>query len=118
MCIACRERGEKPEFIRVGDGRGAYVHDNPDCITIALKKRSFDRALKGKFSMLDTLGLCRRAGKLIIGFDAVIADITKSAGILITSDLSEKSKKEITFHCEKHNKRLIEIPHTMAEIGK
>jgi len=100
----------------MGEGRGAYVHDDPGCIIIAIKKRGFDRALRGKMNILNTLGLCKRAGKLVVGFDAVIADITKSAGVMITSDLSEKSKKEMTFHCEKHNKKLIEIPHTMAEI--
>jgi predicted RNA-binding protein YlxR (DUF448 family) len=100
----------------MGDGRGAYVHDNAGCITLAIKKRGFHRALRGNISMLTTLGLCKRAGKLVVGFDAVITDIEKSAGVLITTDLSEKSKKEITFHCNKHSKKLIEINHTMSEI--
>lgn len=65
---------------------------------------------------LNTLGLCKRAGKIITGFDAVVADISKAAGIIITSDLSEKTKKEITYHCTKHNKTLKEINHTMMEI--
>jgi len=120
MCVACRERGDKACFIRLGEGRGAYVHDSPDCITAAVKKRSFDRALKGKgrniMNILTTLGLCKRAGKLITGFDAVVADINKAAGILITRDLSEKTKKEITFQCDKHKTKLIEIDHTMEEI--
>jgi hypothetical protein len=120
MCIGCRERNSKESLIRVGEGRGAYVHDNPDCIIIALKKRSFDRALKGKMgekmNILTTLGLCKRAGKIITGFDAVVTDIQKSAGIIITSNLSEKTKKEINYHCTKHNKKITEINHTMNEI--
>jgi len=67
-------------------------------------------------NILNTLGLCKRAGKLIVGFDAVVADIDKAAGILVAADLSAKSKKEITFHCTKHSKKLVEINHTMNEI--
>ncbi|MCL1903482.1 MAG: 50S ribosomal protein L7 [Oscillospiraceae bacterium] len=65
---------------------------------------------------LSTLGLCKRAGKIITGFDAVVADINKASGIIITTDLSEKTKKEIKFHCDKHNKRLVEINNTMSDI--
>ena len=48
---------------------------------------------------LSTIGLCRRAGKLIYGFDAVVEAVkppgSKVSGVLVTSDLSEKTKKEI-----------------------
>ncbi|MCL1881771.1 MAG: 50S ribosomal protein L7 [Oscillospiraceae bacterium] len=67
-------------------------------------------------NILNTLGLCRRAGKIVTGFDAVVADIRNAAGVMVTVDLSEKSKKEITFHCDKSRKQVIEIPHTMEEI--
>jgi predicted RNA-binding protein YlxR (DUF448 family) len=119
MCVACRKREEKSSLIRVGEGRGAYVHDSSDCIVNAIKRRGLVRALKGKCEMniLTTLGLCKRAGKIITGFDAVIADIKKSSGILIASDLSVKTKKEVAFHCDKHDKKLIEIDHTMDEIA-
>ena len=63
-----------------------------------------------------TLGLCKKAGKIVTGFDAVIADIRNAAGVLITSDLSDKTKKEVTFHCTKHNRKLVEIDHTMEDI--
>jgi len=66
---------------------------------------------------LNTLGLCKKAGKIITGFDAVIADINKSSGIIVTSDLSQKTKKEITYHSTKHNKKLVEIEYTMDEIA-
>ncbi|MCL2633829.1 MAG: DUF448 domain-containing protein [Oscillospiraceae bacterium] len=81
MCVACRERADKSELIRIGEGRGAYVHDNPDCIITAIKKQSFNRALRGKMNILNTIGLCKRAGKLITGYDAVVADIKKAAGV-------------------------------------
>lgn len=50
MCVACRVRGSKSEFIRIGEGRGAYIHRDPKCLKIAVKKRSFERALKCKIA--------------------------------------------------------------------
>jgi len=46
---------------------------------------------------LSTLGLCKKAGKLILGFDAVAEYMRgKGRGLLIlTADLSPKSAKEI-----------------------
>lgn len=66
-----------------------------------------------KNKILSTIGLCKRAGKLITGFDAVTADLDKAAGVIITSDLSEKTKKEIAYHCGKHNTKLTEINNTL-----
>ena len=71
---------------------------------------------------LGNLGLCKKAGRIITGFDAVVEEMknpvksTKIAGIITSSDLSEKSKKEIAFYCNKHTKKCVEINHTMAEI--
>ena len=61
MCVACRERGCKESFVRVvkydsvemdfsgkKPGRGAYIHRSSDCLKIAVKKRSLDRALRCK----------------------------------------------------------------------
>jgi predicted RNA-binding protein YlxR (DUF448 family) len=48
MCVACRERADKSLLIRVGKGRGAYLHRNHDCLKLAVKKRCFERALKDK----------------------------------------------------------------------
>jgi predicted RNA-binding protein YlxR (DUF448 family) len=58
MCAACRERGNKSDFVRItkngidvtgkAQGRGAYLHKKPDCIKTAAKKRSLDRALRCK----------------------------------------------------------------------
>ena len=74
---------------------------------------------------LATLGLCRRAGKLVYGFDAVIDSIRppdgvkgkpKPGGVLIVSDLSEKTKKEVRFQCAKENVPVTELPHTLDDI--
>jgi len=48
-CVACRQKGSKNEFLRIANGgRGAYIHKNKNCLKIAIKKKSFDRALKCK----------------------------------------------------------------------
>ena len=46
-----------------------------------------------------TLGICRRAGHLTMGFDAVKALIEQRRAMLVltAADLSEKSRKEIVF---------------------
>jgi predicted RNA-binding protein YlxR (DUF448 family) len=60
-CVGCRVEAGKAGLIRVvrraegggtidrtghAPGRGAYVHDDPECIGLARKRRSLDRALK------------------------------------------------------------------------
>lgn len=69
---------------------------------------------------LSTLGLCRRAGKLIYGFDAVAAELEKPAaavcGVLLASDLSEKSKKEVRFICAKKGTAVTELTATLDDI--
>ena len=59
-CVACRQEAGKPELIRVvrrpdgivvldatgrAAGRGAYDHSSAECIELARKKRSLERAL-------------------------------------------------------------------------
>lgn len=55
---------------------------------------------------LSTLGLCRKAGLMIFGFDAVCEEIKKPgnkvAGVVTASDLSEKTLKEVKFICDKY----------------
>ena len=53
--------------------------------------------MKPEEKALSTLGLCKKAGKLIIGFDAVAEFIKgKAPGLLVlAADLSPKSAKEI-----------------------
>lgn len=67
-----------------------------------------------------TIGLCRRAGKLLYGFDSVADEIkkpaSKVAGVIIAEDLSEKSKKEVRFICEKYSVPVCEPKAAMAEI--
>lgn len=60
MCVSCRQKENKNTFIRIinnnGDvavdlsgkmpGRGAYIHKSEQCLKIALKKKSLNRALR------------------------------------------------------------------------
>lgn len=57
--------------------------------------------------VLTLLGFASKAGKLSYGMDSVITTLSqkKSKLVLMSSDVSPKSQKEIKFHCEKHNVR-------------
>lgn len=68
--------------------------------------------------LLSTLGLCRRAGKLVWGFDAVAQAVAadKAELVLFVQDLSPKSAKEMRFLCEKKNITPHTAPVTMDEI--
>jgi len=68
--------------------------------------------------LLSTLGLCRKAGKLVWGFDATAQAVAggKAKLVLLARDLSPKSAKEIRFLCEKHKMKAVDIPVSMDEI--
>ncbi len=69
---------------------------------------------------LSTLGLCRRAGKLIFGFDAVCDELkkpqSKAAGVAVSKDISEKTLKEIRFVAEKYRVEVFQADADMDEI--
>jgi predicted RNA-binding protein YlxR (DUF448 family) len=61
-CVGCRGEAGKAALIRIvhspdgtvavdrtghAAGRGAYVHNDPECINQARKRKSLERALKG-----------------------------------------------------------------------
>jgi hypothetical protein len=66
MCVACRQSQDKKSLVRIvrtnegvfvdeigkRAGRGAYLHANPSCWEIGLKK-SLERALKTSFTEQD-----------------------------------------------------------------
>ncbi|TRW28373.1 YlxR family protein [Criibacterium bergeronii] len=62
-CIVCHESGEKKNLIRIvknkdgeifldptykANGRGAYVHEDKECIDKLIKTKGLDRAFKTK----------------------------------------------------------------------
>ena len=69
-------------------------------------------------NLTQNLGLCKKAGALILGFDAVIEAAVKgkTAGIMTTRDLSEKTLKEVNFHAERLKITVISLPVGMIEI--
>ena len=60
MCVGCRIREPQTKLIRVtvsgqalvvdlnrtASGRGAYVHESPECINLAASRKAFARALR------------------------------------------------------------------------
>ncbi len=69
---------------------------------------------------LATIGLCRRAGKLLYGFCAVTEEVGKAgsavSGVILADDLSEKTAKEARFVCGKHGVPVCTPGVTMAEL--
>lgn len=65
-----------------------------------------------------TISLCRRAGLLLLGFDQVKEAVQagKVKAVFAAQDLSEKTKKEVGFFCEKGETPFCELPISMAEI--
>lgn len=70
--------------------------------------------------LLSLLGICRKAGKLIHGFDATAeAARNHTAQLILTSeDLSPKSKKEIEYISSKENVETVSMPVSMSEIER
>lgn len=71
---------------------------------------------------LSTLGLMRKVGCLVLGFDAVVREIksptSKIQGVLVSSDLSDKTKKELEFVRDRHRHELeiVGLEADMSEI--
>ncbi|MGP3948397.1 YlxR family protein [Streptomyces sp. 7N604] len=69
-CVGCRERAAKDDLLRIAviedacvpdprgtlPGRGAYVHLAPVCLDMAVRRRAFSRAFRGR-GPLDTTAL-------------------------------------------------------------
>lgn len=74
--------------------------------------------------MLSTICLCRRADKLVIGFDAVLGEIgsPRFGGVIIAADVSAKTEKEVRFHAQRYGKEVLKAAFSMDEaqdvIGK
>ncbi|MBO2989456.1 YlxR family protein [Leucobacter tardus] len=77
-CVACRERASREDLLRVVEhrgqliaderavhpGRGSWVHPTPQCLTLAMSRGSFARALRVS-SKLDTVPLENRLKSLM-----------------------------------------------------
>lgn len=63
--------------------------------------------------------MCRRAGKLTLGMDEVknACKSGKAYGVMVASDVSPKTLKEIKYVCATENVKLYHAGMTMDEIG-
>lgn len=61
--------------------------------------------------ILSLLGLCRKAGRLSVGTEAVSTSIKKNKArlVVIASDISAKSEKELRFLAKNKDTRIIRI---------
>ena len=72
---------------------------------------------------LSTLGLMKKTGCLIVGFDAVKRELAAPGsmvkGIALSNDISQKTKKEILFYRDKYRPELdiAELDADMKQIG-
>lgn len=69
-------------------------------------------------AFLSRLGIARKAGKLSAGFAAAKDSVNKGVAelVIIASDISEKSEKEIRFVC-KTAVTAVRVPNTTFEIS-
>ncbi len=68
--------------------------------------------------LMGSLSLCRKAGKLVMGFDAVAQSITKgrAAALLLACDLSEGSAKRITRTAQQAGLTPLRLPLTQQQL--
>lgn len=66
---------------------------------------------------LSTLGLARRAGKLVYGYDAVIDALHSAHLILFASDLSARSRNSVLQQAAAKNIISITVPFTMEQLA-
>lgn len=76
-------------------------------------------------ALLGAIGLCRKAGKLIVGTDAVCLSLRekkKPCGVLAAADVSENTAKRLRDKCESYRVPLYRIEESgealAAAIGK
>lgn len=67
---------------------------------------------------INLLTMCRRAGKVTIGFDAVSDAVKnkKAFCVMTASDISANTFKEISFVCSKYNVKIIPARLTKEEL--
>ncbi len=69
--------------------------------------------------ILGFLGLCRKAGKLISGFDMTVEAMQKGTAeaVLLSGDCSERTARNIKRIAEETGTEILILPLTMDEIG-
>ena len=71
--------------------------------------------------VVSLLSLCRKAGKLVTGFDAVVESMqdAKAQMVVLAGDLSDKTRSELHFSAGKcgYSGEILQIHHTMDELS-
>ena len=70
-------------------------------------------------NILKSLGLCQRAGKLVVGFGAVcdlFSERVLDVVVFLTSDASLKTAKEVRYYAAKHGVEVVCLNVTKSEI--
>lgn len=69
--------------------------------------------------LLSLLGLCRRAGRLTLGFDPVIDSINlkKAKLVIVASDCSHHTAKDVLVTSHKAGVKAYNVPYTKEEIS-
>ena len=65
------------------------------------------------------LGMARRAGKLEAGFErcATAVKSGKAKLVIVCADISDKTKKEMNFLCNKQNVQIIQTTFTLSQLS-
>lgn len=68
--------------------------------------------------LLDLLTICRKAGKLETGFDAMKEALIKekAAAVIVAADISQKTEKEVRFFSDKKNVTVKKADFTIDEV--
>ena len=69
--------------------------------------------------ILGWMGLCKAAGGVTSGFDSVLGEVRcgKSKLVMIASDASERTRKQIKDKCEFHGVKCVECGFSSDEMG-
>ncbi|MFA9380819.1 MAG: L7Ae/L30e/S12e/Gadd45 family ribosomal protein [Acetanaerobacterium sp.] len=70
--------------------------------------------------LLSMIGMSKRAGKLVAGFDTVTEGVRTGsiACVFYASDVSPKTIKELAYICNQENAATVPVPVTMDEIKR
>ena len=70
-------------------------------------------------ALLKWMGLCKAAGGVTSGFDSVLGEVRcgKSKLVMIASDASERTRKQIKDKCEFHGVKCVERGFSSGEMG-
>ena len=68
---------------------------------------------------MNFLGLCRRAGKLTIGYDAVTDTVVKgeAQAVIVARDISNNTLSKLSKVCGEHMVRIIEIERSKEQMS-